>query len=123
MYAVGVLLVIFIILIAISFERRTGVRKADETVSKKNDCAMIANKLNSIAALGDGYNTWFKTFYSVDIFNSGLVVVGDAGNSSTEIEIFCTFNGELNQSKYQNMSEKWSISNNQGKLEINTGEL
>jgi hypothetical protein len=123
MYAVGVLLVIFIILTAVAFERRVSVSKAGETVDKKNDCSMIADKLNSIAALGEGYSTWFKTFYFVHVLESGIIYVGDNGTSANEIEVVCTFNGELNQPIYGNMTGRWSIFNNQGKLELNSGEL
>ena len=118
MYAVGVLLVIFIILSAIAFDRRIDIRDARDTIMKKNDCYMIANKLNSVAALGEGYTSEFKTNYFADIFDTGVIYLGDNETDEQEIELVCTFNGKLNQSNYINLTGRWKVFNNGEDLEL-----
>ncbi len=113
MYSIGVLLLIFILLTAVTFSKRVDVRKTDETVKKKNDCNEISSALNRILALGDGYSTDIYTPYNLDLFEAGLIVIGDPGVSSTEIELVCTFEGILAK-EYRDLTGSQRFNNTGG---------
>ncbi len=119
MYSVGVLLLIFIMLSSVTFTKKLDVERTRETVLKKNDCVMISNALQRVATLGDGYESWFKTYHKIDILESGLIIVGDIEDGGTsEIEIICSFNGVLYNAAYSLIGDEFTISNTEGVLNI-----
>ena len=119
MYSVGVLLLIFVMLSSVTFTKKLDVERTRETVLKKNDCVMISNALQRVATLGEGYESWFKSYYELNVLKSGLIIVGDTGDGGpTEIEIICSFNGVLNQASYSLSGGEFIISNDGGVLSI-----
>ncbi len=117
MYSVGVLLVIFLILSYATFNRKVEIERTRETVDKRSDCIMISNALNRVASLGEGYSSTFKTVYNFDIFDTGLIIVGDIDDTGPkEIEIVCSFSGVLNQTSYEDYFGKWDVTNDGGEL-------
>tara|TARA_Y100000310_G_scaffold345353_1_gene464071 strand:- start:1589 stop:2002 length:414 start_codon:yes stop_codon:yes gene_type:complete len=122
LYSVGVLLLIFIMLTGITFERRMSVESTRDLVGKKDTCMMISNKLNSVSVLGDGYSSDFKTIHRFDVYDTGLLIVGDVGvaeeDKPKEVEAVCTFNGVLFTDKFTGDGGAWSVVNNGGVLTI-----
>ena len=119
MYSIGVLLAIFILLTSVTFERRISVEKSREMIDKKNDCVMVSDKLTSITSLGDGYSTQFKTLHNLDIYDNGLIIIGDFGpGDEKEIEILCQYTGILNQTSYENLTGSFSIIGEGGFIKI-----
>jgi uncharacterized protein (UPF0333 family) len=119
MYSVGVLLVIFLILTAATFQRKIDVENTRETIEKRNDCVMISNAMNRVSSLGEGYSSTFRTIYNFDVFDTGLIVIGDiAGSTPEEIEVICSFNGLLNQHNYTGYGS-WKVTKSGGNLSLN----
>ncbi|MDP3917268.1 MAG: hypothetical protein Q8Q42_03195 [Nanoarchaeota archaeon] len=111
MYSVGVLLVIFILTSSLAFNRKLDIERAGDTVSKRSDCAMISNAINRVVTLGEGHKSTFKTVYNFDVYDIGLIIVGDEpGTSPGELEVICTYNGKLNQSNYTDGQGIWQVS-------------
>jgi len=113
MYSVSVILVIFLILTSFTFDKKVEVEKMRETIEKRSDCVMISNSLGRAAALGEGHSSTFKTSYNFDIFDSGLIVIGDiAGSTPTEVEVVCSYNGILGEEAYTDKYGAWKVFNN-----------
>jgi len=110
MYSIGVLLIIFILTSSLAFNRKIAIEKTDEIIEKRSDCAMISNAINRVVSLGDGYKSTFKTIYNFDVYDIGLIVVGDtAGTTPEEVEVICTFNGKLNETEYIDNQGNWEV--------------
>ncbi len=119
MYSVGVLMVIFILLSSVTFDRKIDVERARDTVDKRSDCIMISNALGRVASLGEGYSSEFTTTFNFDVFTTGLIIVGDVSTSSPEeIEVICTFNGNLYQDYIDQTGLNWKVNNVGGVLSI-----
>tara|TARA_Y100000310_G_scaffold13087_1_gene13429 strand:- start:17486 stop:17893 length:408 start_codon:yes stop_codon:yes gene_type:complete len=119
MYSIGVLMVIFILLSSVTFDRKIDVERARDTVDKRSDCIMISNALGRVASLGEGYSSEFTTTFNFDVFTTGLIIVGDVSTSSPEeIEVICTFNGNLYQDYIDQTGLNWKVNNVGGVLSI-----
>ena len=59
MYSVGVLLIIFLLLTVMTFNKKIDVERTRDIIDKKNDCNQISSAINRVLALGDGYNATF----------------------------------------------------------------
>jgi len=119
MYSVAVLLVIFLVLSSATFDRKIQVERTRDTVNKRSDCIMISNALSRAASLGEGYSTTFKTVHNFDIFDTGLIVVGDLGDKGPkEVEVVCSYNGLLNQTAYKDYLGSWRVNNTEGMLQL-----
>ena len=121
MYSVGVLMVIFILLSSVTFDKKIDVEKARDTVDKRSDCVMISNALGRVAVLGEGYTSEFTTTFIFDVFQTGLIIVGDKiyeENTPEEIEVICSFNGNLDQDYNDNNGLNWKVTNTGGVLSI-----
>ncbi len=117
MYSVAVLLVIFLVLSSATFERKIQVEATRDTIEKRSDCIMISNALSRVATLGEGYASTFKTIHNFDIFDTGLIVIGDVGDlGPKEVEVVCSFNGVLNQTSYKDYIGAWKVNNTKGVL-------
>ncbi len=117
MYSVGVLLIIFILLTVMTFNKKIDVEKTREIIDKRNDCNKISGSINRVLALGDGYNATFKTPHTFDVYMTELIIVGDLEPSNTEVEIICTFEGNLTKD-YLGGSGKWKAINSGGQLHL-----
>lgn len=117
MYSVGVLLIIFILLTVMTFSKKVDVERTRDTVEKKNDCNEISSAINRVLALGDGYEATFKTIFNFDVYTSELIIVGDPDvGDPREIEVTCTFEGEIDQD--YTGTGIWKVINNAGMLKM-----
>ena len=118
MYSVGVLLVIFILLTAMTFSKKIDVERTRDTIDKKNDCNKISSAINRVLALGTGYEATFKTIHEFDVYTTELIIVGDldGGDPKKEIEVICTFEGEIDQD--YSGTGRWKVINDVGILKM-----
>ena len=118
MYSVGVLLMIFILLTAMTFSKKIDVERTRDTVAKKNDCNKISSAINRVLALGNNYEANFKTIHHFDVYTTELIIVGDpdGGDPQTEIEVVCTFEGNIDQD--YSGTGIWKVINDAGVLKM-----
>lgn len=117
MYSVGVLLVIFILLTAMTFSKKIDVEITRDTVNKKNDCNKISSAINRVLSLGSGYESTFRTVYHFDVYDTELIIVGDPViGDPKEIEVICTFEGEIDKD-YEGTGT-WRVINERGILKM-----
>lgn len=117
MYSVGVLLIIFLLLTVMTFNKKIDVEQTRDIIDKKNDCNRISSAINRVLALGDGYNATFRTPHTFDIYTTELIILGDAETTNSEVEVICTFEGELTED-YLLGTGKWKAINEKGVLRL-----
>src|SRR3989344_1606277 len=93
MYAVGVMIMIFLLLTGISFNRRSELRKMDDYLQKRNECLKVSNTLASLTAAGFNTRAVLTVYNKVWIYNTGRITVDPSTTSSKETP--CTFIGNI----------------------------
>ena len=74
-YSVGVMIVIFLLLTGITFNRRMDVRKSDDYLNKRTECLKISNTVSSLSSSGDGTQRIIQIIYNVTITNQSRIIV------------------------------------------------
>ncbi len=93
MYAVGVMIMIFLLLTGISFNRRGELQKMDDYLQKRHECLKISNTIASLTAAGFNTRAIITIYNKVWVFNSGRIAVDPSPTSSKETP--CTFVGNI----------------------------
>lgn len=96
MYAVGVMIVIFLLLTGVTMNRKSELRKMDDYLQKRNECFRISNAISSLTAAG--FNTQailtLPPFVNtVRVYVHGRIVVDFDPNSKKETP--CTYIGAV----------------------------
>ena len=102
MYSVGIMIIIFIILSGISFERKITLDRLDRFLERKNECYRIANVIDGVHANGHETIAQFTVFNPVTIQTNGVIIVreSDAGEETTRsIEAFCSYHASVSKEK------------------------
>lgn len=94
MYAVGVMILIFLLLSGISFNRRSELQKVDDHLQKRSECLKIANTLASLTASGFNSRAVLTLSNPVWIYPNGRIVIAPSTTSTTETS--CTYVGNIN---------------------------
>jgi len=103
LYSVGIMIIIFIILTGISFERKNTLNRLDSYLERKNECYRIANIIDGVHANGDNTIATFTIINPVDIQTNGVIIVQDEGvqkgyiDPERSIEAHCTYHGNVVQ--------------------------
>ena len=97
MYAVGVMIVIFLLLTGVTMNRKSELRKTDDYLQKRNQCFRISNAISTLTAAG--FNTQailvLPLFVNtVRVHTNGRIVVDFDPNSKKETP--CTYIGAVN---------------------------
>ncbi|MBS3144973.1 hypothetical protein J4208_05310 [Candidatus Woesearchaeota archaeon] len=98
MYAVGVMIMIFLLLTGISFNRRSELRKMDDYLQKRNECLKISNTLASLTSAGFNTRAVVTVYNKVWIFNTGRITVDPSLSGSEETP--CTFVGNIDTRQF-----------------------
>src|SRR3989344_6032631 len=93
MYAVGVMIMIFLLLTGISFNRRSELQKMGDYLQKRNECLKISNTLASLTSAGFNTRAVVTVYNKAWIFNSGRITVDPSQTGSKETP--CTFVGNI----------------------------
>ena len=67
LFAIGTVVIIFLIILAFSFERRNDIKDTESSLSKKNECLKISNFITEIFIGGEGALANAKIGYDVSI--------------------------------------------------------
>ena len=92
-YSVGVMVVIFLLLTGITFNRRMDVRKSDDYLNKRTECLKISNTVSSLSASGDGTQRTIQIIYHVPISNQSRITVSETAATPKTVEAVCTYTG------------------------------
>ena len=85
MYSVGVMLVIFIIMTGISFNRQLEIQDRSDYITKRDECYRFADYITSVATGGNGTYVDLYARHEIEILEPGVLVVGkeDGADSVT----------------------------------------
>ena len=119
MYSVGIMIIIFIILSGISFNRKMEIIKLDDFLNKKNECLHLSDVITGVHASGDRTTAIVNIKYVTDVFNTGAIEVKDATTTPTSVEASCTFHGSLiTPSQTTNMQGFYRVKNSDGYIQF-----
>ena len=94
MYAVGVMLMIFLILTGISFNRQLEINDSSEFLDKKSHCEKFAGYIAGVSSGGSGTYAEVYARYETSVFDGGVVVVGKE-NGVDSVTATCSFLGQV----------------------------
>ena len=94
LYAVGVMLVIFTIIIGIGLNKRSQVARIEETLQMRDECMRFANAISMLTSSGTAASQKIKTRYTINILQSGVIFVRGSGtDTARSVEATCTYTG------------------------------
>ena len=93
MYAVGVMIGIFLLLSGISFNRRSELRKMDDYLQKRDECLKISNTIASLTSSGFNTRSIFSVRYPTRIYPDGRILIDPSTTGDQETP--CTYVGSV----------------------------
>ncbi len=91
MYSVGVMVIVFMILLGISFTRRGEVTKLEDYLNKRNECLRIANFITGVNNGGQGTSATLYIYHNVSFVTDKVIQVTEAEEEITTIDATCTY--------------------------------
>lgn len=80
-FAVGIVLLIFLALLFISIDKRNEVKDAEDFIDKRNECIKVANSISTVFNYG-GSEVHLSTKYLIGLPYGGAVEVSGIKNKS-----------------------------------------
>lgn len=111
MFVIGAILLIFLIIVSFTFEKRIDLREKEAFINKRTECLRISDLISSIFAAGPGAQADLKTDYLITVFNNTLMMVEDIGNITqveAKIAVLASEAGETKQSFYEQVTSTLS---------------
>ncbi|MBS3125967.1 hypothetical protein J4453_00800 [Candidatus Woesearchaeota archaeon] len=109
LFSIGIIMFIFLILLAFIMARQNDVRDTQSFVNRQNECLKIASLLASLSETGDGSVARIDTPYFITFFEDGLIKVEEILNMSqaeTKIAVLVSEAGETRQTFYDTVTER-----------------
>lgn len=82
LFVIGVVIFIFIILLAMTLENRVDIRDAEHILKKRAECLRLSNLISEIYNAGHGTEISTKTNYIFTVFNTSLITIEDIENAT-----------------------------------------
>lgn len=120
-YSVGVMVIIFLLLTGITFNRRIDVRKSDDYLNKRTECLKISNTLSSLSASGDGTQRAIMITYNVTISNQSRITVSETGATPRTVEAVCTYTGSTTGANIAGLGQ-YLFANVQGTVNVSKAD-
>lgn len=95
MYAVGVMIMIFLLLTGVTFNRKSELQRMDDYLQKRNECLRIANTISSLTASGFNTEATIFIYYGGRVFNNNRIVVAFDPTGTSKKETPCTYVGVI----------------------------
>ena len=95
-YSVGVMLLIFLLLAGITFNRKIDIRELDEYLEMRNACQQMSNVVSSISAAGENTMRAIKIDYNITVYTDSRIVVRDESAYDNR-DVVCTYTGNVAQ--------------------------
>lgn len=95
LFSIGIVLVIFIMLIFLSFEKTKEVRGIEKILDKKAECIRMANMISGVFSLGPGAEKTSYTDYRIYARNNTVLEVQRDGHTQLEPPVQCRFSANI----------------------------
>ncbi|MDO8556026.1 MAG: hypothetical protein Q7R96_02520 [Nanoarchaeota archaeon] len=116
-FAVGAVLVLFLIIIALTFVKKQEALDTEKFIEARAECVALADALSSMATLGPVSNVTMHVYYKHSISNTSVIksFVNDSGQEIA----FCNYLGVVGP--YTNLSGSITIQNLAGNVSVIQG--
>lgn len=95
MYSVGVMLLIFLMLLGISFDQRADVRHLGDIIERRNECYRLASTISEVAIATYYTEVPFALKYSTNVFPVGVIEVQGVAGRRVTTSASCTFHAYI----------------------------
>lgn len=109
LFAIAIVLILFIITIGITFDKRTEIKNTRDQLDKMNLCLLISDSISKIYIGGDGTRITLNSYYTINLKNKFIDVEDVPCNSMIEMS-----DTELNKGQI-------IIENKEGEIIIKNG--
>ncbi len=113
-FAIGMMLLMFTIVITISYLKRQDAIKLEEYIETRAECLRLADALSSVLTLGPDSNITLSLYYKHSVANSSIIY--SYANASTQHVTFCNYLGRVGP--YTNLSGTMTIANTAGNVSV-----
>ncbi len=125
MYAVGAMIMIFLILSAISFDLQGDLRYLDDITERRSECLKLATALTETSISTYYTHTNLTLRYPADVYSAGVIEVQGAAGRRVTTSTSCTFNAYIYNPSLQCFSlptqKMVNIINEKGNLTVILG--
>lgn len=87
LFALGIVLFVFILILAFNFQRKIDLRDLNDYVELKSDCFKLSNSITSAYISGEGFNLTTKIEYNASVFADDKI----ANFESDDVSVQCSF--------------------------------
>ncbi|MFH0798254.1 MAG: hypothetical protein V1906_02470 [Candidatus Woesearchaeota archaeon] len=94
-FSLGIVIVIFLMLIYLSFEKTKEVRDTESMLDKKAECIRMANMISGVFSLGPGTEKLSHTDYRIYARNNTVLEVQRDGHTQKEPPVQCRFSANI----------------------------
>ncbi len=116
-FAVGMVLFLFIIILAFSFIKKQEVIKTEQFIEARAECLQLADAFSSMLTLGPTSNISMYLYYKHVVFNNTIIRTW-ANDSKQEIA-FCNYLGKVGP--YANLTGNIHVQNVAGNVSVVLG--
>lgn len=98
LYAVGVIILVFLLLVGITFNYRQDIRRSDEFLTMRGECFEVSDTIASVSAAGMNTERIITIDNRVKILDDGRILVGGADLTSLDFDnakAICTYTGTI----------------------------
>lgn len=117
MFAVGVVLVLFIMALSFSFVKKQELLETQQVLQAKAECLVLADMLSSMLTLGPTSNASLHLYFKHSVSNSSSI---RSYNNDSAVELtFCNYMGVVGP--YTNLSGDVHVQNVAGNVSVVLG--
>jgi len=87
LFAIGIVLFIFILILAFNLERKNEVRKLNDKIALQSECFKLSSSITSAYIAGEGFNLTTKIKYNATVFADDRI----ASFEYEGIHVYCSF--------------------------------
>ena len=116
MYAIGTMIIIFLIITGVNVNRQFELRTLDEYSTKADKCYELANRLTGVENLGDGSSSLFYTSSYLYYVNNEeqAITVSDPNADTSAVDASCTFLSPLSNTTILHKLTNYNIIKQRG---------
>jgi len=107
-FSLSIVIVVFLMLIYLNFEKMKEVRDTEKMLDKKAECIRVANMISGVFSIGQGTEKFSHTDYRLYAKNNTVLEVQRIGHAQKEPPVQCRFSANINE---RNFTGSFKISN------------
>ena len=119
LYAVGTMILIFLLLTGITFNRKLDIKKTDDYLKKRTECLKVSNTISSVSAAGEGTERIIQILYNISLYRNSRIVVSETEATARTVEAVCSYTGNLAEDGTIAGIGNYIFNNTNGTVQVN----